>query len=330
MRWLQLLTASLLPLTALAAKKSTGDRFTDTRAKLVSAGQPIKLDDASYMKLTKAPRDYSVTVLLTALETRFGCVLCREFQPEWDLLGRSWIKGDKDGQTRLLFGTLDFIDGKNTFQSMMLQTAPVLLFFPPTIGPNAKLDPQPTRFDFTAGPQSAEQIHAWISRQLPADMAKPSVSRPINWIKIITVSTAVLGGISAIAVASPYIIPILQNRNLWAAISLIAVLLFTSGHMFNHIRKTPYVAGDGKGGINYFAGGFQNQFGLESQIVAAMYGVLAFATISLALKVPRIKDARAQQLAVFLWSGVLLCMYSFLLSVFRKKNGGYQFWLPPF
>lgn len=40
--------------------------------------------------------------------------------------------------------------------------------------------------------------------------------------------------------------------------------------MFNHIRKVPYVAGDGKGGISYFAGGFSNQFGMETQIVAAM------------------------------------------------------------
>lgn len=161
-------------------------------------------------------------------------------------------------------------------------------------------------------------------------MPKPSVSRPTDWAKITKITTAALGAITVIAVASPYIIPILQNRNLWAAISLIAVLLFTSGYMFNHIRKTPYVSGDGKGGISYFAGGFSNQFGLESQIIAAIYGVLAFATISLALKVPRIKDARAQQLSVFLWSGILLCMYSFLLSVFRIKNGGYQFWLPPF
>jgi oligosaccharyltransferase complex subunit gamma len=140
----------------------------------------------------------------------------------------------------------------------------------------------------------------------------------------------VLGGVTLLTVAWPYIIPVLQNRNLWAAFSLITVLLFTSGHMFNHIRKTPYVAGDGKGGVSYFAGGFSNQFGLESQIVAAIYGVLAFATISLAVKVPRIRDSRAQQFAVILWSAVLLCMYSFLLSVFRMKNGGYRFWLPPF
>jgi hypothetical protein len=64
--------------------------------------------------------------------------------------------------------------------------------------------------------------------------------------------------------------PVIQNRNLWAGGSLIAVLLFTSGHMFNHIRQVPYVSGDGKGGIIYFAGGFQNQLGLETQIVAAV------------------------------------------------------------
>lgn len=79
-----------------------------------------------------------------------------------------------------------------------------------------------------------------------------------------------LGTLTFISVVWPYILPIVQNRNVWAAISLIAILLFTSGHMFNHIRKVPYVAGDGHGGVTYFAGGFSNQYGLETQIIAAM------------------------------------------------------------
>jgi oligosaccharyltransferase complex subunit gamma len=58
--------------------------------------------------------------------------------------------------------------------------------------------------------------------------------------------------------------------------------------------------------------------------------VLSFATISLALKVPRIEDPKAQQLAVFIWAGVIFGVYSFLLSIFRLKNSGYPFWLPPF
>ena len=148
----------------------------------------------------------------------------------------------------------------------------------------------------------------------------------------------------------------MQNRNIWAAFSLIAILLFTSGHMFNHIRKVPYVAGNGKGGVSYFVPGFTNQIGLETQIVAAMCkypaerlspprrspagrghaneadadGVLSFATVSLALKVPLIADVGRQQAAVWVWSAIMLGVYSFLMSVFRIKSGGYPFWLPPF
>jgi len=115
----------------------------------------------------------------------------------------------------------------------------------------------------------ADAIHAWLSRQLP-DIPHPAIVRPINYVKIVTVTTAILGLVTFFSVASPYILPVIQNRNLWAAVSLIMVLLFTSGHMFNHIRKVPYVQQDGKGGVSYFAGGFQNQYGLETQIVAAM------------------------------------------------------------
>ena len=33
----------------------------------------------------------------------------------------------------------------------MLQTAPIILIFPPTTGPGAKADGQPVRYDFTMG-----------------------------------------------------------------------------------------------------------------------------------------------------------------------------------
>lgn len=110
---------SLLPLAALGAKKPAADKFERFRTKSL-ASTPIKLDDSSYDKLTGVPRDYSVAVLLTAMDSRFGCQLCREFQPEWDLLSKSWTNGDKKAESRLLFGTLDFGDGRNTFQSVSL------------------------------------------------------------------------------------------------------------------------------------------------------------------------------------------------------------------
>ncbi|KAH0013845.1 hypothetical protein KCU78_g8983, partial [Aureobasidium melanogenum] len=328
MKFFQTVTAFLLPLTALAAKKSSSDKFAGYRSQQLAAAAPLKLDDNEYSRLTSSPRDYSVAILLTALEARFGCAICHEFQPEWDLLGRSWAKGDKKQESRLVMGTLDFVNGQRTFQSLQLTTAPVLLYFPPTTGPDAKPDTQPLRFDFTTGVIAAEPVHAWLARHVAGPT--PPVVRPVNYVKIITTTVAILGTITACTVALPYVLPIIQSRNLWAALSLIAVLLFTSGHMFNHIRKVPYVAGDGKGGISYFAGGFQNQFGLETQIVAAMYAILAFATISLALKVPRMTDPRTQGIATLAWGLVMFAMYSYLLSTFRIKNGGYPFFLPPF
>ena len=123
---LQVLTAALLPITVLAAKKPSGDKFTEYRVKQLSNSAPLKLNDRTYDDLTKKPRDYSVAVLLTALEARFGCKLCNDFQPEWDLLGKQWAKGDKDGQSRLIYGTLDFVDGKNTFQSVLETYTPWL------------------------------------------------------------------------------------------------------------------------------------------------------------------------------------------------------------
>lgn len=328
MRWSSLAASLLLPLGALAAKGAKKDTFTDFHARQ-SSGSPTKLDDALYKKLTAMPRDYTTAVLLTAMDARFGCQLCREFQPEWDLLAKSWIKGDKAGESRMLYGTLDFNDGKDTFMGLGLQTAPVLLLFEPTAGPHATKNQEPIRYDFTNGFPAAENIHAWVARHLP-DRPHPAVKRPINWMRWISGVTIVLGTVTTLYVAWPYVLPLVQNRNIWSAIILVAVLLFTSGHMFNHIRKVPYIAQDGRGGISYFAGGFQNQYGLETQIVAAIYGLLSLATINLAIKAPRIADPNTQKITIIVWAAILLGTYSFLLSVFRWKNGGYPFFLPPF
>ena len=59
-------------------------------------------------------------------------------------------------------------------------------------------------------------------------------------------------------------------------------------------------------------------------------GVLAFSAIALATKVPRMLDSKSQGVAILIWAGVMFGMYSFLLSVFRIKNSGYPFSLPPF
>lgn len=110
MRFLQLLVAAALSLTAVTAKKASS-AYDVYRKK----STPFALSEQSYDELTAAPRDYHTAVVLTALDAKFGCEICQKFAPEWDILAKSWQKGDKKGQHRLLFGTLDFEQGRNVF-----------------------------------------------------------------------------------------------------------------------------------------------------------------------------------------------------------------------
>ena len=150
MRLLSILALSLLPLSGLAAKRSSVDRFVKYHTQSLSSG-PLKLDEKVYDDLTATPRNYSAAILLTAREDRFGCQLCREFQPEWEVIAKSWAKGDKPGDSRVVFGTLDFADGKGPFQKMQLQTVPILVIFPATEGPDAQADGDPIRYTFSDG-----------------------------------------------------------------------------------------------------------------------------------------------------------------------------------
>lgn len=42
------------------------------------------------------------------------------------------------------------------------------------------------------------------------------------------------------------------------------------------------------------------------------------------------EDVKGQQLAVLIWGVLLFGTYSLLLNLFKVKNSGYPFYLPPF
>ncbi|RDA89333.1 hypothetical protein CP532_6255 [Ophiocordyceps camponoti-leonardi (nom. inval.)] len=324
-------------------------RFTEYHDRLKAEAAPAVLNDESFKKLVSAPRDFTVVVLLTAQGARFGCQLCREFQPEWEIVARVWAKGDKDGLARTLFATLDFADGRETFISLGLQTAPVLLFYPPTHGPHAVSSREPKQFEFNGGfvtrdkiyrdgytltedfgsLTTADMVHNWIVGMLPG-RPHPTYRRPLNFLRLASTFT-ILAGLGTIAYnAGHYIMPVIQNRQFWAMGTMIAMLLFISGHMFNHIRKVPYVIPAKNGGITFVATGFQNQTGIEAQIVAVLCAIMSFCVIALVSRVPRITNRRTQMFTVLSIVTVMTVTNSFMLHIFRMKNAGYPFVMPPF
>ena len=116
---------------------------------------------------------------------------------------------------------------------------------------------------------AAPGFHTWISNLTPQPFA---LHVPFNPVPIIVTLTAlVIGGVGTYAMWNQ-ILPIAQSRIVWGAASIVLILVFTSGHMWNRIKNAPYVQVGRDGATSWIAGGYQNQLGLESQVVAAMCG----------------------------------------------------------
>lgn len=153
------------------------------------------------------------------------------------------------------------------------------------------------------------------------------IVKPFPWNKVITIVSGVVVAIPILKFSGPRLLATIRAPKLWIAITLVSVLLFTSGHMFNTIRRVPYVAGDGKGGVTYFVSGHSNQIAVETQIIAICYAVMAFSSILLITKVPYIKNPTVQTgVVAFLIFATFLTM-SFVISKFHLKNAGYPLWL---
>jgi hypothetical protein len=101
---------------------------------------------------------------------------------------------------------------------------------------------------------------------------------PTNWTPIITTALAVL----LTAVGAKFVIPLLLNKWFWAILSIATILVMTSGFMFVRIRGVPYITVDQQSGrTRWVAGGAQNQYGMETQVVAGICMLFIIATESL-------------------------------------------------
>ncbi|CAM0139949.1 oligosaccharyl transferase subunit ost3/OST6 [Umbelopsis sp. WA50703] len=290
---------------------------TDRLVKLTKSGKGIvKLDSNSFIKSLETPRDYAMVVVLTAMGDKFRCAPCKEFDPEYRLVASSYH--NKNTKEDLFFGYLDFEDGQAVFQQMNINSAPTILYYPA----NSKNKPtEPKRYDASKHGFSAEPFAQFLSREIGHEVP---VHRPFDYTKNGIKLFLVVGALAASKLLFSHFSFMLYNKYTWSLISLVTILTMISGHMWNHIRKPPYVIPGKNGQINYIANGFQAQLGMESQVVAVIYGVLAFSTVSLAISVPRL-DKGKQRIAVWIWMGCLLVLFSFLMSLFRIKNGGYPF-----
>lgn len=110
-----------------------------------------------------------------------------------------------------------------------------------------------------------EPFAQYLSRHTPVPIP---YTPPVDWMKYGTIAATLLVGITTLR----FISPLLKSRFVWAVGTVLTILTMTGGYMFVRVREMPYTGGDGA----WIAGGYQNQFGQEVQVVAAVCKCLRF------------------------------------------------------
>ncbi|KAL9715164.1 oligosaccharyl transferase subunit ost3/OST6 [Leucoagaricus gongylophorus] len=300
MHVLAVVVAVVVAIVAVAASPH------DTLLDLAQKGHGlIRLDAHSYDLLTTPKRTWSASVQLTALDPRRKCAPCKQFAPAWDAMVNAWSNAEPDHRNNHFFATLDFDDAPAVFQKLGLSSAPVVLAFSPD-------HRDPHKYDFSEG-FDAGPLAEFLSRYSPVPIP---YREPIDTTRIALTSILALSLLLSFRFAAP----ILQYRWTWAMVIVLTSLIMISGYMFTKIRGMPYVAPGG-----WIAPGFQSQYGQEVHVVAFIYGLLSFAFLMLLLVVPTQTSPTRQRAQVYLWSAIIVIVYSLLLSLFRVKNRGYPF-----
>ncbi|KAI0928544.1 hypothetical protein AcW1_005756 [Taiwanofungus camphoratus] len=311
---LSLLALFLLPLCLALSTDSSHAQLVELAA---ANNGVIKLDEKTYNMLTSPKRNWSATVQLTALDKRRRCTPCKEFDPAFSAVAKAWSTVPAAERDSHFFATVDFDKAMTVFQKLGLQSAPVVQVYPAAEGPrrptNGKISPM--SYDFThgfdAGPL-AEQLSHFTPVPIP-------YKAPIDWPRIGTYVATTL----VILTTMKFISPILRSRWTWAAVTVLTSLVMTSGFMFVRIRGMPQSGPNGQ----WIAPGYQNQFGQETQVIAMIYGVLAWAFLMLTTIVPNQISPQRQRAQIYLWIAVVFIMFSVLISIFRVKNRGDTFFL---
>ncbi|CAE7206315.1 unnamed protein product [Rhizoctonia solani] len=294
-----------------------------TQAKLASLaaqnGGVVKLDAELYDTITAKDREWSVVVHLTAMGDQFKCAPCRQFEPNFNAVAKSWhSKVPADKRDTHFFATLDFADGRDIFSRLGLQSAPFVNFLPAAKGPNKKPGRQDSwTYDFNTFSFDASAFAKKISEHtvVPVPYRPP----PNYGLMINIASTIVIGGLVA-RFAYTYFGSVIFSRWTWALGVVLFMLTFISGHMFVKIRGMPSTM---RG--QWIAGGYQNQYGAEVTVIGGIYGTLAFAQLMLILGVPHAKSAGSQRMSIYIFSFLMIIVFSMLVSLFRVKNPSYPF-----
>jgi len=256
-------------------------------------------------------------VMLTALSPSRQCGICKQAHDEFQIVAQSY-RYSSAFTNKVFFAMVDFDDGSDVFQYLKLNSAPVFIHFPP------KMKPKKGDFmDISRQGFSAEQVAKWIHDRADVQI---HIFRPPNYsgFLLIVLLVTMIGGLLYIKRNS---LEFLYNPVVWGIFVILAILICTSGQIWNSIRGSPFLHRNPQTGqIGLFSGSSGYQFIAETYVVFLLYFGVSAGMILLN-EAPKLTGQTGKRKAMTAVLGILMVVFffSFLLSVFRAKYQGYPY-----
>lgn len=303
-----------------AAQKKKEDPLADRVQQMVewnSKKSVIRMNGDKFKQYVRSvPRNYSVIVMLTALQPQRQCSVCKQANDEFTIVANSW-RYSNQFSNKLFFAMVDFDEGSDVFQQLKLNTAPVFMHFPSKGKPKRADTMDIHRLGF-----AAEQVARWIQERTDIQIR---IFRPPNYSGTLALALlfSLVGGLLYLKRNN---LEFFYNKTFWGITALSVIFAMTSGQMWNHIRSPPVMhKNPSTGAIHYIHGSSQGQFVAETYMVmllnAAIVGGFILMSEANSLK----GDPGKKRVCALVGLGCVAVFFSLLLSIFRSKYQGYPY-----
>lgn len=299
----------------------------------------IQLDDFNFKDILDGPRDFYLIALLTSTEPNVGCTACFDFNPVYDSIVSSWVQDHQDGISKddgdkaIYFAKSDLSDSNavpEIFKYYKIERVPRLMFFTPGGGIDdyhlLNLPQQQSSgvLEFIRNVNVAVGINDFVYHK-PADWSAFFISAFVAFVSVYLIRKH-----------SKVVYSIINSKTLWAVLCCTFITLMSGGYMYNKMRGTPLAGSDDDGNVIYFLPNeFQGQYGIESQIVSIVYGILSVCFIGLVLGIPKLSDyynGSASGSLIITVITIVICIATYiffagLTNLFSIKSARYPFQL---
>lgn len=308
---------------------------TDTRAEELvymlskSKTKVLDLDQDQWKQYALgSPRPYALAVFLDAEQmkanpqTQLDALL-----KEYSYAARSFAAGP-DAE-RIFFVRLVYERNQEVFAAMQVSALPLSFVWRGDARPKSsgrydvKEADKLLRSNFRRYPWPAEDVRSFFMSK--TDLRAADIDRPTLLKNPLFPPLALVGlGAAAYVGWKLFNTPLVQNRPIWLAGSLVVYWFSTSGGMFNIIRGMPMYQRGQDGKLHFFMSGRQGQYGAEGFIMGSTYLLFSLALAVLVYVSPRVQSKQARTLTSFGAIMAVVWLGFQIFGLYKSKNG---YWL---